>query len=246
MDLSLDLDVGFVFVALLGILGAALLVGGIVAYRGSTAVMARAFSSAGVVAGLAMWLVIASVTVTSTSTSTSSGAAPEPVVVAAIKSDEELTISEQTFLHLLLAEDVERLLTAEVALTTSYRNYKEMAAKVDPAQVANMDSWFGLTMETPGGAEGLTFTIVDFDSPTAASDHFEMMRTAKKAPPESEASFGGSAYRAEMNFQGIGSMLVVVRGDKLLSFNTTISEGQPPMVTPEGLDELAALVVSRL
>lgn len=100
MDLSLDLDVGFVFVALLGILGAALLVGGIVAYRGSTAVMARAFSSAGVVAGLAMWLVIASVTVTSTSTSTStsSGAAPEPVVVAAIKSDEELTISEQTFL----------------------------------------------------------------------------------------------------------------------------------------------------
>ena len=74
MDLAVDLDMGFIFVALLGILGAALIGGGIVAYRGSTAAMARAFSAASVVAGLAMWLVIASVTITS-----SSGTAPEPV-----------------------------------------------------------------------------------------------------------------------------------------------------------------------
>ena len=242
MDFAVDLDMGFVFVALLGILGAALIGGGIVAYRGSTAVIARAFSAASVVSGLAMWFVIASVTITSTS----SGTAPEPVVSTSIMSSEALTISEQTFLHLLTAGDVEQLLPAEVSLTTSYRDYKEMAEKVDPAQVVNMDSWFGLTMETPGSADGLTFSLIDFDSPTAASAHFEMMRSAKKAPPESEASFGGTAYRVEMNFLGIGSMLVVVKGDKLLSFNTAISEGQPPLVTLEGLDELAALVVSRL
>ena len=228
MDFAVDLDMGFIFVALLAIIGAALIVGGIVAYRGSTTVMARAFSAAGVVAGIAMWLVIASVTATSTSTSTSGGTTPEPVVMTSIVSSEALTISEQTFLHLLLADDVEQQLAAEVSLTTSYRDYKEMAEKVDPAQVVNMDSWFGLTMETPGSAEGLTFTLIDFDSPNAASAHFEMMRSAKKAPPESEASFGGTAYRVEMNFLGIGSMLVVVKGDKLLSFNTAIAEGRPP------------------
>ncbi len=54
MDFAVDLDMGFIFVALLGIFGAALIGGGIVAYRGSTAVMARAFSAASVVAGLAM------------------------------------------------------------------------------------------------------------------------------------------------------------------------------------------------
>ena len=51
MDFAVDLDMGFIFVALLGILGAALIGGGIVAYRGSTAVMARSFSAASVVAG---------------------------------------------------------------------------------------------------------------------------------------------------------------------------------------------------
>ena len=138
---ALDLDLGFVFVALLGILGAALVGGGVVAYRGSKAVIARAFSAASVVAGLAMWFVIASVTITS-----SSGTAPEPVVVTSVMSSEALTVSEQTFLHLLTVGDVKQLLTAEAPLTTTYRGYKEMAENVDPAQVVNIDSWFGLTL----------------------------------------------------------------------------------------------------
>ena len=241
MDFVIDLDMGLVFIVLLPVLGATLIGGGIVTYRGSTAVMARAFSAASVVAGLAMWLVIASVTITS-----SSGTAPEPVIEASVISSEASTVSEQTFLHLLTAGDVEQLLAAEVPLTTSYRDLKEMAENVDPAQVVKVDSWFGLTIETAGSADGVTFTLIDFDSPTSASAHFEKMRSAKKAPPELEVSFGGSAYRVEMNFQSIGSMLVVVKGDKLLSFSTVISEGQPPLMTLEALDELATLVVSRL
>ena len=75
MDFTIDLDMGLIFIVLLPVLGAALIGGGIVAYRGSTAVMARALSAASVVAGLAMWFVIASVTITS-----SSGTAPEPVI----------------------------------------------------------------------------------------------------------------------------------------------------------------------
>ena len=241
MDFAVDLDMGLILIVLLSVVGAALIGGGIVAYRGSTAVMARAFSAASVVAGLAMWFIVASVTITS-----SSGTAPEPVVVGSVISGETPTVSEQTFLNLLTVGDVERLLEAEVPLTTSYRDFKEMAKDIDPAQVANMDSWFGLTIETAGSADGITFTLIDFDSPISASAHFEKMRSAKKAIPEVEAAFGGNSYRVEMNFLGIGSMLVVVKGDKLLSFHTVKSEGQPPLFTLEGLDELAALVVSRL
>ena len=241
MDFAVDLDMGFIFIALLGVLGAALIGGGIVTYRGSTAVRARAFSAASVVAGIAMWFVIASVTITS-----SSGTAPEPVVVTSAISGEAPTVSKQGFLHLLTAGDVEQLLPAEVSLTTSYRDLKEMAANADPAQVVKIDSWFGLTLEAPDSADGLTFTLTDFDSPTSASAQFEEMRSAKKARPEAEASFGGIAYRVEINFGSIGSMLVVVKGDKLLSFNTLISEGRPALLPLEDLDELAALVVSRL
>ncbi len=240
MDFAVDLDMGFIFVALLGVLGAALIGGGIVAYRGSTAVMARSFSAASVVAGLAMWFIIASLTITS-----SSGTAPEPVVTS-VKSGGVPTVSKQTFLHLLTAGDVEELLQAEAPLTTSYRDFKEMAEGTDPAQVVNIDSWFGLTIETPGSAEGMTFSLTDFDSPTSASAQFEKMRLAKKARPDAEASFGGSAYRVEINFGSIGSMLVVVKGDKLLSFNTLITEGRPALLPLADLEQLAELVMSRM
>ena len=241
MDFALDLNMGFIFVAVLGVLGAALIGGGIVAYRGSTAVMARSFSAASVVAGLAMWFIIASLTITS-----SSGTAPEPVVVTSVKSGGVPTVSKQTFLHLLTAGDVEELLQAEAPLTTSYSDFKEMAEGTDPAQVVNIDSWFGLTIETPGSAEGMTFSLTDFDSPTSASAQFEKMRLAKKARPDAEASFGGSAYRVEINFGSIGSMLVVVKGDKLLSFNTLITKGRPALLPLADLEQLAELVMSRM
>ncbi len=240
MDFALDLNMGFIFVAVLGVLGAALIGGGIVAYRGSTAVMARSFSAASVVAGLAMWFIIASLTITS-----SSGTAPEPVVTS-VKSGGVPTVSKQTFLHLLTAGDVEELLRAEAPLTTSYRDFKEMAEGTDPAQVVNIDSWFGVTIETPGSAEGMTFSLTDFDSPPSASARFEKMRLAKKARPDAEASFGGSAYRVEINFGSIGSMLVVVKGDKLLSFNTLITEGRPALLPLADLEQLAELVMSRM
>ena len=79
MDFAVDLDMGLIFIILLPVLGAALIGGGIVAFRGSTEVMARAFSAASVVAGLAIWFIIASMTITS-----SSGTAPEPVIAVAV------------------------------------------------------------------------------------------------------------------------------------------------------------------
>ena len=67
-----------------------------------------------------------------------------------MKSGEALTVSEQHFLSLLTAEDVEKLAT-EVPLNIAVRDFKEMAGGVDPAQVVKMDSWFGLTIDTTSG-----------------------------------------------------------------------------------------------
>ena len=178
----------------LAILGAAMIVGGIVAYRGSARTGVRAFSASAVAAGVVMWLIVVSVTSTS-----SSGTAPEPVVVTSAESSGTLAVSEQTFSGLLTAGDVEQLLTAEVPLTTTFRDFKDMAENVDPAQVVSMDSWFGLTIETDGD-DGMTFTLIDFDSPTSADARFEKMRFAKKAIPEREASFGGSSYSVSMGW----------------------------------------------
>ena len=48
----------FVIMAILGILGAALAAGGIVAYRASARVSVRAFGAASIAAGIVMWAVI--------------------------------------------------------------------------------------------------------------------------------------------------------------------------------------------
>ena len=232
---------GLIFVVLLPVLGVALIVGGIVAYRGSNSVMARVFSAASVASGFAMWLVIASVTITS-----SSGTAPAPTVVTAVRSDEALSVSEQTFLHLLIAEDIKQMLSAEAPLTTSYKDLKEIEGNVSPGKVVNMDSWFGLTIESDASTDAITFELMDFDSPTSASAYFEKTRFAKKAIPEVVASHGGSSYSVEMNFVTIGSMLVIVKEDKVLSFQTVKPENQPALFTMENLDELASLVASRL
>ena len=52
------MDWGFVIQIILGILGAAFIVGGIVAYRGSARTGVRAFAAAAVAAGVVMWTVV--------------------------------------------------------------------------------------------------------------------------------------------------------------------------------------------
>ena len=52
------MDWGFVIQVAFAILGAALIAGGIVAYRGSTRSSFRAFSAAAVAAGVVMWAVV--------------------------------------------------------------------------------------------------------------------------------------------------------------------------------------------
>ncbi len=67
----------FVFQMTLAILGAALIIGGIVAYRGSTRTGVRSFSASAVAAGVVMWVVVL---ITLPVQSTGNGS-PEPTVV---------------------------------------------------------------------------------------------------------------------------------------------------------------------
>ncbi len=49
-----------------------------------------------------------------------------------------------------------------------------------------------------------------------------------------------------MDAGGIGSMLIFIDGDKLVSLHTAQSDDQEPLLSLEGLEELAKLVASRL
>lgn len=70
------MDWGSVVWLILAVLGASSIVGGVVAYRGSTTVGVRAFGAAAVAAGVVMWAIIL-LTVPMTTTS---GDAPPPAI----------------------------------------------------------------------------------------------------------------------------------------------------------------------
>ena len=61
---------GFIIIATLGILGAALIAGGIIMYRKSESTNGRAFGAAAIAAGVVMWVIIVIVTPVSQSTGT--------------------------------------------------------------------------------------------------------------------------------------------------------------------------------
>jgi hypothetical protein len=57
---------------------------------------------------------------------------------------------------------------------------------------------------------------------------------------------GDASTQIEVNAQGIGSMLVFVSWDNVVSLHTALPNGQQPLASMEELEELAVLVDGRL
>ena len=157
-----------------------------------------------------------------------------------------VVLTEDKFRDLITIEDVVNRLNAKVSLKAEVRDFKEMAGRADPSQVEKMDSWYGMTIEAADGGPGMTFSVVDFDSKSSAEDHFVGVMSETSVLRQMTPPIGDISGQVEVNAEGIGSMLVFSSGDKVISMHTIQSEGQPPLVSLEDLEELAALVASRL
>ena len=154
-------------------------------------------------------------------------------------------VPSDDFSTLLIPGEIAEL-AGGLELTVQYRDEKSAAAAVDPTQVKKMDSWNGLTLETAGGTKGMTFSVIDFDSESSALDHYRTITSEPSGLQEMSSPIGEASAQVEVNAQGIGSMVVFLKGDKVVSLHTAQSEGQEPLLSLESLEELAELVASRL
>ena len=155
-------------------------------------------------------------------------------------------LTQDTFKTLLTTEDVNTLLAAAVILTTDLRDFKAMAASVDPAQTTNMDSWYGVVFAVAESGPSLSFTVIDFDSPPSARAHFDRMTAEASGMQVMDPAIADASAQIEVNAQGIESMLVFLAGDRLVSLHTAQSADQQPLVSLAGIEELARVVASRL
>ena len=152
-------------------------------------------------------------------------------------------ITLDSFEDLLTLEDIKAVSPVE-NLDSEITDYKEQAGQVDPGQVQDMRRWYGFTVSSRGGNPGLTMTVIDFDSVAAASRHYEFVAADDLLPMDT--TVGDRSALAEFNNQCIGSMLVFIQGNAMVSLHTTVGAGQLPLMTRESLVEMATLVSDRL
>ncbi len=159
--------------------------------------------------------------------------------------EQQNNITEEQFKNLLTVQDIERILVPPVELYTKFYDYKKMAESADPEQVANMDSFYGLSFLTEGGMNGLTFSVIDFDSQTSAHG-FEKMKSETPGFEDMAIPIGEASAKVDVNTQGIGSIIVFLLGDRTVSFHTATQEGESPVVNLNALEELARIAEERL
>jgi hypothetical protein len=155
-------------------------------------------------------------------------------------------ITEGQFKALLTVEDIESVLPSMVVWETEFFDYKKTAESADPAQVVNMDSWYGMGFDTEDGMKGLTLSVIDFDSQTSAQDHFERIRAETPGLEIMSLPIGDASVEVEVNARGIGSIIVFITGDKLIQLHTAMPAGGGALVDLAELEELVRIVEARL
>ena len=155
------------------------------------------------------------------------------------------SLTEEEFKSLLTVQDVKHVLVSEVELNTRFYNYKEMAESVDPQQVVAIDSFYGLSFQTGDGMKSMTLAVIDFDSSSSAEQHFQKVKTESELERMQEP-IGNDSFVKQLNSDGMGSIIIFLKGDRLVQLHTAMPVGEYPIVDLSGLEELANKVDRKL
>jgi hypothetical protein len=239
------MDWGAVAWIVLGILGAGLIFGGIVAYLRHTNPTVRALSAAGIASGLAMWAVIG-FTVPA-STSSDNGESPSPVVATGvIASGTYEPFTQERVAALLTAEDVDNAANSAGSLAVEYRDGKALAGGVDPSQVTEIETWYTAGFQSENPIQGMTFSVMDFVSADAAQAHFDKVLGETPGLVFMDPPIGDISVFVVFNGQGLGSIVMYRFGDLYVSLHTAQPSDIEPMMPVSTLQELAQLALSRM
>lgn len=232
-----------IIIIILAVLGGASIAAGFVAYRAGLTTGAKVISAAGMAGGLVMWAVILFIVPISSNAEIVEQLKPQPVAGADGRSN---GMTLEGFGDLLTLEDVKAVSQTE-GLNSETFDFKKGAGQVELSQLENMSSWYGINLsnrDSRGGTAGLAMSYMDFDSISAAERHYELITADELLPMD--PAVGDRSAGAEFEDQTIGSMLVFIQGNAVVSLHTVEIKGHPPVVTLPGLEGLGKLVSDRL
>ena len=156
-------------------------------------------------------------------------------------------LTEDTFKALLTAEDVSRLSGDVLLLADRVDDLKAMVASDDPSRTKDMDAAYVVSFAGEQSSRRLTFDVIDYDSPSSALAHFDETVT-RLGMQRMDPSIADASARVEFGaeVQAIGSKLMFLAGDRVVELESRWFDDQQPMLSLEGIEELARLVASRL
>ena len=150
-------------------------------------------------------------------------------------------LTEAEFKSLLTVQDVEQ--ASQMQLHTQFYDYK--AESTDPDQVVAMDSFYGLSFQTADATKAMTLMVIDFFSISKAEQHFQTIKSEPQWESMQEP-IGDESLEAELNSEGMGSIVIFLKGDKFVQLHTAMPVGESPIVDLSGLEELANKVAGKL
>ena len=183
---------------------------------------------------LAAWVLTTALTVGACGTSV---AVPTPVGDA--------PVSEQVLRRLLTIDDLKASGADTSGLEVRVEDFRALGEAVDADQVRGISSWYGLRFERGDGGDGLTFSVIEYDSAEAAHDRLQQVETGPAfiamTPPVGEGSAMAAAREA-----GTGPALVFVKARRFIALHTIVGSATGALVDATQVEALARLVDDRL
>lgn len=157
-------------------------------------------------------------------------------------------LTAEEFRSLLTVQEVQGVLTESQGLKeTQFLDIKSLIDDRDVEQTFPMDSGFSLFFVNHDGSKSIRVGVFDLESPVAASNQYEEVKD--QTAPELEVMeppIGHASAQMEANAAGIGSNIVFLRSDILVTLHTGMPEGTEPLTDLAGLRELAKLIDQRI
>ena len=157
-------------------------------------------------------------------------------------------LTAEQFRSLLTVQEVQGVLTESQGLKeTQFLDIKMLIDDRDVEQTFPMDSGFSLFFVNHDASKSIRVGVFDLESPVAASNQYEEVKD--QTAPELEVMdppIGHASAQMEANAAGIGSNIVFLRSDILVTLHTGMPEGTEPLTDLAGLRELAKLIDQRI
>lgn len=157
-------------------------------------------------------------------------------------------LTAEQFRSLLTVQEVQEVLTEGQGLKeTQFLDLKKLMDSRDVQQTFPMDSGFSIFFVNHDGSKSVRLGVFDLESTVAASNQYEEIK--EQTAPELEVMtepIGHASAQMVANAAGIGSNIVFLRSDILVTLHTGMPEGTEPLTDVAGLQELAKIIDQRI